>query len=130
MKPLNREGLQALREEKRSELRLRKSADGKVEIIIGMGTSGIAAGARASLAAFEEKVDDCGIKNVLIRQAGSLGLDYAEPTVEVRMHGMPDTIYGNVSPEVAEQIVEQHILKHEMVNKHVYDRPAPDMIKE
>lgn len=122
--------LRKLRDEKRMELNRRKVDEKAVEVIVAMGTSGIAAGAKRTLQAFIENLNEHGLKNAVIRQTGSLGLDHAEPTVEVRMQGMPDTIYGNVTAEVAEEIVEKHILKKELVNKHVFDRPAPDMIKE
>lgn len=122
--------LRKLRDNKRLEMNRRKVDEKAIEIIVAMGTSGIAAGAKQTLQAFIEELNEHGIVNAVIRQAGSLGLDHAEPTVEIRMHGMPDTIYGLVTAEVAEEIVQRHILKRELVNKHVFDRPAPDMVKE
>ena len=124
------EELRKLREDKRLELNRRKVDEKTVEIIVGMGTSGIAAGAKDTLQAFIDQLNDHSLENVVIRQTGSLGLDYAEPTVEVKMAGMPDTIYGQVTPAIVAEIIEKHILNKELVNKHVYDRPAPDMIKE
>lgn len=122
--------LRKLRDAKRMELNRRKVDEKAIEIIVAMGTSGIAAGAKRTLQAFIDELNQHGIHNAVIRQTGSLGLDHAEPTVEVRMKDMPDTIYGSVTPEVVEEIVDRHILKKELVNKHVFDRPAPDMIKE
>lgn len=122
--------LRKLRDNKRLEMNRRKVDEKAIEIIVAMGTSGIAAGAKQTLQAFIDELNEHGIVNAVIRQAGSLGLDHAEPTVAIRMHGMPDTIYGLVTAEVAEEIVQRHILKRELVNKHVFDRPAPDMVKE
>ncbi|POR03937.1 NAD(P)-dependent iron-only hydrogenase iron-sulfur protein [Alkalispirochaeta sphaeroplastigenens] len=130
MAKMTLEELRNLRDSKRKEINRRKVDEKTVEVIVGMGTSGIAAGAKHTLQAFITALEHHDLKNVVIRQTGSLGLDHAEPTVEVHMQGMPDTIYGSVTPEVAEEIVEKHILKKELVNKHVFDRPAPDMIKE
>ena len=130
MAPNRLEELNRLREEKSMELHDPKGNDGEIEIRIGMGSSGIASGARDILRVLNDTLKDRGITKALIRQTGSLGLDYAEPTVEVRMHGMPDTIYGRVTPEVAQQIVDRHILGRELVCGHVFDRPAPDMVKE
>ena len=124
------EELRALRENKKLEMNRRKVDEKAIEIIVGMGTSGIAAGAKASLEEFINKLNELGISNAVVRQTGSLGLDYAEPTVEIKMNGMPDTIYGRVTPEVVDQIIERHIQNKSLVNNHVYDRPAPDMIKE
>ena len=124
------EELRKLRDQKRLEINRRKVDEKTVEIIVGMGTSGIAAGAKDTLQAFIDQLNDHSLENVVIRQTGSLGLDYAEPTVEIKMVGMPDTIYGEVTPKVVTQIIEKHILNKELVDRHVYDRPAPDVIKE
>ena len=59
-----------------------------------------------------------------------MGLCYVEPTVEVKVPGMPDTIYGNVDADTARRIVRKHILGGKLVNEHIFDRPAKDIIKE
>ncbi len=130
MAKMTLDDLRALRDAKRQELNRRKVDEKAIEIIVAMGTSGIAAGAKKTLQAFIDELNEKKISNAVIRQAGSLGLDHAEPTVEIKMKGMPDTIYGLVTPEVVEEIVEHHIQHRQLVDKHVYDRPAPDMIKE
>ncbi len=130
MAKMSLEELRNLRDSKRLELNRRKVDEKAVEIIVGMGTSGIAAGAKKTLQAFIDELNNHSLENVVIRQTGSLGLDHAEPTVEIHMQGMPDTIYGSVTPEVVAEIVDKHIIKKELVDKHVFDRPAPDMIKE
>jgi NADP-reducing hydrogenase subunit HndB len=43
---------------------------------------------------------------------------------------MPEIIFGNVTPEVARKIVQKHIIKGELVNDHIFDKPAADIIKE
>jgi NADP-reducing hydrogenase subunit HndB len=65
-----------------------------------------------------------------VRQTGSLGLDHAEPTVEVRTKDMPTVIYGRVTPAVARRIVQKHILGKELLEDHIFDRPAPDIVEE
>ena len=124
------EELRKLRDEKRLELNRRKVDEKTIEVIVSMGTSGIAAGAKETLQAFIEELNQHNITNAVIRQSGSLGLDHAEPTIEIHMKGMPDTIYGSVTPDVVREIVDRHILKKELVDKHVFDRPAPDIIQE
>ena len=92
-----------------------------------MGTCGIAAGAKETMDSFVETINSNGLKNVTIRQTGCMGLCYAEPTVEVKMAGMADTIYGNVDAAVAKDIVENHIMHKRLVDKHVFDKPAADI---
>jgi NADP-reducing hydrogenase subunit HndB len=122
---LTRKALGALRSEARR--RLAPQDSGGVHIIVGMGTSGIAAGARETLEAFRKECAEHNLGNVVIRQTGSLGLDHAEPTAEVRMVDMPTVIYGRVTPDIAAKIVRKHILGKALINDHIYDHPAVDI---
>lgn len=124
------EDLRALRKEQRKSLSRRNVDNKDMEIIVGMGTCGIAAGAKETLDAFVRELDDNGIKNVRVSQTGCMGLCYVEPTVEVVVPGMPDVIYGKVNPEVAGKIVRKHIMNKTLVNDHIYDRPAADIVEE
>ena len=124
------EDLRALREEQRKSLSRRSVEKKDIEVIVGMGTCGIAAGAKETLDAFVRELDENGIKNVRVSQTGCMGLCYVEPTVEVVVPGMPDVIYGKVDPEVAGKIVRKHIMNKTLVNDHIYDRPAADIVEE
>lgn len=121
------EDLRKLREKKRDELDRRDSGTKTVQVIVGMGTSGIAAGAKKTLSALVDELEQHGLTHVSVRQAGSLGLDHAEPTVEIQMPDMPTVIYGKVTPEVAAKIVRKHIVGKALINDHIYDRPAADL---
>ena len=129
MAKMTLEELRKLRNEKKTAIDMRDTANKDAQVIVGMGTSGIAAGAKLALDAFAKELEKRGLTNVSLRQAGSLGLDHAEPTVEVRVPGMPDIIYGKVTAEVALQIVEKHIIGKELVSEHVFDKPAKDIVK-
>ena len=129
MAKMSLDDLRAMRDAKRRDLEMRDADNKNVQIIVGMGTSGIAAGAKNTLAAFLEELEQHGLTNVSLRQTGSLGLDHAEPTVEVRMVGMPTVIYGKVTPKVAGEIVRSHILNATLVDEHVFDRPAVDILE-
>ena len=124
MTKLNRETFRQLRE----SLRDAPPPEATVEIIVGMGTSGIAAGAREAFEAFADELREHGV-DARVGRTGSLGLDYAEPTAEVRVPGMPPVIYGKVTPEVARKIVRKHVLGRALINDHVYDRPAADIVR-
>ena len=69
------EELRALRGSVKSDL-ARRDSDGKsVQIIVGMGTCGIAAGAKATLDAFIKELDAKGLADsTIIRQTGCMGL--------------------------------------------------------
>ena len=121
--------LRAMREQGQKAMDRRVGGDKSIEIIVGMGTCGIAAGAKEALNAFVDELNSKDIRNVVIKQVGCMGFCHSEPTVEIKMNGMPDIIYGNVDAEVARKIVHSHILEKKLVDKHVFDRPARDILK-
>jgi NADP-reducing hydrogenase subunit HndB len=129
MAKLTLDDLRKLRETKKQEMN-RRDTDGKeVQIMIGMGTCGIAAGAKEAFDAMLDQLDQCGVTNASIRQTGCMGLCYSEPTVEVAVPGMPTVVYGDVDVETARRIVKEHVVQHKMVSDHIYDKPAVDMVK-
>jgi NADP-reducing hydrogenase subunit HndB len=121
--------LNKLREEKNAEFKLRSKEGKESEIIIGMGTCGIAAGAKTILDSFIDELSKKEVGSVNVKQTGCMGFCANEPTVEVRVPGMPDTIYGNVNEAVARQIVNAHIIEKRLVSEHVFDKPSVDIIK-
>ncbi|ERP31998.1 (2Fe-2S) ferredoxin domain-containing protein [Chitinivibrio alkaliphilus] len=127
MAKLNLDDLKKMRDEKRREMN-RRDTDKSIEIIIGMGTCGIAAGAKEAFDAFVTAIDASNLDDVMIKQTGCMGFCANEPTVEVRMPEMPDTIYNNVDATIAERIVKEHILEQKMVSEYVFDKPSVDIV--
>ena len=123
---MNREELRNLRKARGDEIR--QAATRSVRILVGMGSCGIAAGAMQTLDALLAELESQGVRGVAIGRTGCMGLCHAEPTAEVIMPGMPDTIYGNVDPKIAREIVRRHIVAGSLVDGHVYDRPAADIV--
>ncbi len=130
MAKMTLEELRKLREKKQNEIQKRDIEGKDARIIVGMGTCGIAAGAKPVLDTFLEVLEEKKIDNVSVTQTGCMGLCYVEPTIEVIVPGMPDVIYGNVDVETARMIVEQHIIAKQLVTDHLFDRPAADIIKK
>lgn len=130
MAKMSLEELRKLRGAKQQELRKRDTDGKSIQVIVGMGTCGIAAGAKATLDTFIQFLDEKGIADtVIIRQTGCMGMCSNEPTVEVIVPDMPTVIYGNVNSEVAKSIVEKHLIHKELLDKLILDRPAADIIK-
>lgn len=127
MGKLSLDDLKNLRDEKRKEMN-RRDTEKDVQIIIGMGTCGIAAGAKDAFAAFVEELDQSNIGDVLVKQTGCMGFCANEPTVKIVCPGMPDTIYNRVSPEIARKIVKEHICDKKLVNDHISDQPSRDIL--
>jgi NADP-reducing hydrogenase subunit HndB len=129
MAKMSLEDLRKLRDTKKTDLK-RRDAEGKeIQVIVGMGTCGIAAGAKATLDAFLRLLDENKlVDTVMVRQTGCMGLCSVEPTVEVVVPGMPSVIYGPVDAAGAEKIVQKHIVGRELLDDLIRDRPAADII--
>jgi NADH-quinone oxidoreductase subunit F len=80
----------------------------KKKIIVGMGTCGLSAGAQATYDRLKEILEENPGSFELTR-TGCIGMCYREPLVEIRDNGTR-TIYGEVTPEAASEIVEHHVL--------------------
>lgn len=123
--------LRKLREEKKGEM-VKRDVEGKnIQIIVGMGTCGIAAGAKQTFDEIVKAIDENNMNaDVIIRQTGCMGLCHVEPTVEIVMPGMPATIYGKVDVPTARELVVKHVVGKTLVENHIYDRPAVDIVKK
>ena len=130
MAKLTLDDLRRMREEKQKAMDMRDSSNKDVQVIVGMGTCGIAAGAKDTFTALIDTLTEKGITNVLVRQTGCMGLCHSEPTVEVVAPDMPVVIYGNVDAATAKEIVEKHIVGKELVDSKICDKPSIDIIKE
>lgn len=122
MSKMNRNELKALREDKIKEFSA-ITLNSDTKIIIGVGTCGVAAGARETESAF---IDELKIQNIsnttVISETGCMGLCHVEPTIEVMVPGMPSVIYGNVDEAVAREIVKTHILEKNVVTGNVFEK--------
>jgi NADP-reducing hydrogenase subunit HndB len=121
--------LQSLRDNKKNDLQKRGTEGKEVHVIVGMGTCGIAAGAKQTLDAFVTGLDENKlVDSVIVRQTGCMGMCHSEPTVEVIAPNMPTVIYGNVDAAVAKEIIKKHIIGKELLNDRILNRPAGDIV--
>ena len=116
--------LKKLREEKKKYIDMRESFGKEIEIVVGMGTCGIAAGAKQTLDTLLTEMGNRHITNIIVRQSGCMGLCNAEPTVEVKMPGMDTTLYGKVTKEIAVKIITDHIQNKTLIADHIQSRPT------
>jgi NADP-reducing hydrogenase subunit HndB len=123
--------LRKLREDKKRD-NSRREAEGKeIQVIVGMGTCGIAAGAKMTFDALVDAVKAAGLADqVVIRQTGCMGLCYVEPTVEVAAPGIPAVIYGKMTQDTAKDLVAKHLVGKRLLEDHIFDRPAADIMKK
>ena len=95
------------------------NAGNTIELMVGMATCGIAAGARETLKVLMDEVQAHNLQDVKIVQVGCLGFCHSEPTVQLNMPNQEPVLYGNVDEVTAKEIVENHILNGKMVDNHI-----------
>jgi len=119
------EELKKIREASKKKVDLREkgeSTEGMTEILIGMATCGIAAGARETMKALYEAIDEAGLDNVRIIQVGCMGYCHSEPTVQVSQPSKAPVLYGKVDEQIAREIITKHILKDEFIDDHLLNK--------
>src|SRR5664280_2664409 len=112
------EDLKRLREDA-LEKRKAKTASGQAQVIVGMGTCGIAAGARETMKAIMDEIEKDNLSGIIVTQTGCIGMCEREPIVQVVVGEQPKVTYGKVTPEVARMIMKDHVVGGNIVQDHV-----------
>lgn len=102
--------LQALRDEMKTKIGVRKDSDHRVRVVVGMATCGIAAGARPVLSACIKEMETRGLTDVVVSQTGCIGICQFEPVMEVFDEDGSKTTYVHVTPEKVPKIFAQHVV--------------------
>jgi len=120
MAKLSLDDLRKLRAREKEKILMRMGQGKQVQIIVGMGTCGLAAGAKKTLITLINEVEQKKLmETVIVRQSGCLGHCSAEPTVEVIAPNMPKTYYGKVDEAFAKEIIQKHVIGKEVINDRV-----------
>lgn len=112
--------LKRIREEALQKRQL-KTEPGSVQIIVGMGTPGIAAGARDTMKAILDFIQEFQLNQIVVRQTGNIGLDSWEPIVQVIIGENPKVTYGRVNPDAARRIMKEHVQDGNVVKDYVIE---------
>lgn len=111
--------LRRVREEAKKNLKTRLKTG--TTITVGMGTCGIAAGARETMHAILNELSRLQI-DANITTVGCIGMCAAEPLVDIEQAGMGRISYGNVSPDRVPRLIEEHLRKGHVVEEWVVGR--------
>jgi len=111
--------VEELKKLKEDTLKKMAIAKGALKVTVGTATCGLAAGAKPVLTELEAGIKKNGLKNVSLVQVGCNGRCTFEPLVEVINEDGTKIVYSNVNSDIAKEIVESHLVKKEVVQKHV-----------
>jgi len=111
------EDLKRLREKLQSDNQIRHAAG--TQIIVGMGTCGIAAGAREVLSAILDEIAKEKIQDVNVTQTGCIGMCEQEVLVDIVKAGEPRISYGKVTPDFIPKLISEHVVNDRIVEERV-----------
>jgi len=112
------EELKRVREEALAKKQM-KATPGHIQVIVAMGTCGIAAGARDTMKSVLNFIEVENLNGVTVTQTGCIGLCEQEPIMQVIVGDQPKVTYGKVDSEVAAQIMKQHVQHGTPLKDHV-----------
>ena len=101
--------LQAIKNKMKASVNTRDNTEGKMRILVGMATCGIAAGARPVLNAFTEELAKREITHAVVSQTGCIGICQYEPVVEI-VEGDTKTTYVKMDAEKVQRVVSEHVI--------------------
>ena len=113
------EELKAIREKMQGQIGMRSEHATDTRVVVGMATCGIASGARPVLNTLVKEVEDRKLKHVIVTQTGCIGLCQYEPIVEVYEPGKEKVTYVKVNEEKAKEILEQHLVRGQVLDKYL-----------
>lgn len=111
--------LRQLRDQAQKDIRTRM--DTGTTIIVGMGTCGIAAGARETMRAIIDELQKREIE-AHITTVGCIGMCVLEPLVDIEQAGQPRVTYGNLTADKVPELIEQHLVKGQVVSRWAVGR--------
>lgn len=92
-------------------------------ITVGMGTCGIAAGAREVVQAFLDELAARTIDAHVVT-TGCIGMCSKEPLVDIQQGDGPRITYGNIDTTMVPRIIEEHIVQGQVVTPWVVGQAA------
>ena len=107
------EDLRKIKADSQLQTKARKNND--TQVIIGMGTCGIAAGAREVMTAVLEELAKRNLNNVSVLQTGCIGMCQKEPLMDIVRPGEDRVTYGPVDAADVHRIIADHLVNGNIV---------------
>lgn len=113
--------LRSLRARLQQDIKTR--TESRTTITIGMGTCGIAAGAREVMQTFLDELAARSIDAHVVT-TGCIGMCSKEPLVDIQQGDGPRITYGNIDTTMVPRLIEEHIIQGRVVAPWVVGQAA------
>ena len=113
------EELNAIRDKYKNDISIRTD-EKEFLLVVGMGNSGIVSGARDILHELVRLVEDNNLTDrVRVMQKAKTAIPGHNPVVKL-YEGRELTVYTGVTKEIAKIIVEEHIMKGNIIDEYIF----------
>jgi NADP-reducing hydrogenase subunit HndB len=116
------EDFKRLQEDARRAIRVRLQTE--TRIVVGLGTCGIAAGARDTMQAILRELEARGIE-AQVTTVGCIGMCAFEPLVDIEQAAGTRITYGRVTPAMVPRLIEEHLVNGRIVAEWIVGRLDP-----
>jgi len=113
------EDLKKIRDQAQQDMNVRLATG--TTITVGMGTCGIAAGARETMHAILDELQKRDIDAHVVT-VGCIGMCAAEPLVDIEQAGRGRISYGKITPDRVPELIESHLSKGQVVQDWIVGR--------
>lgn len=113
--------LRSLRTRLQQDIKTRTET--RTTITVGMGTCGIAAGAREVMQAFLDELAARAIDAHVVT-TGCIGMCSKEPLIDIQQGDGPRITYGNIDTTMVPRLIEEHIIQGQVVGPWVVGQAA------
>jgi len=122
--------LEEIRNRTLDSVGLRKDRSSGARVVVGMGTCGIASGARGILLSFVEEARLRSVSDMTVVQTGCIGACRLEPMAEVFMPGSEKVTYINLTPEKVRRIISDHIVNGKPIDEYTIGSEEENAAKQ
>ena len=109
--------LAEIKEKMKANETMRHDGERAKKIVVGMGTCGIASGARGIVNALTEEIAKRNLEHVTIAQTGCVGMCKLEPMMDVIAPGEDKVTYVKLTPDQIPKIIGEHVVNGRVVKE-------------
>lgn len=113
MAKLSIQDLKKIKENAAKGISLRQE-QGRIKVIVHMGTCGIAAGAREVMSTLVEEIAQADRQDIQVVASSCMGMCSSEPNVTVQVEAEEPIIYQKMTANKMRQVFKRHILLGEV----------------
>lgn len=114
--------------EKVKRTTLLREGEGRMRLMVHMGTCGIAAGARTVMKTLLGEIEANDVKDVLVTASSCAGLCSREPMMTVEVPDQPPVKYVDLTSDKVKEIFSKHIMGGEVVSEFALAQGSERML--